>query len=400
MGAVFYSYEFLLRILPSVMTSDLMQAHHLTTAGFGYLAATYYVIYTLMQLPVGLLIDRYGPRRLLLFASGICAMGSFLFASSSLTFAVIGRILIGLGSAFGFVGVLRLASLCLPLQRFALATGLVTTLGMIGGVIGDLGLSHLVEITNWHIAILSSAWMGVLLMMMFYCMPEIRHHWIHQREQQPRHLSEQIKTILRMPVIWLNGFVGSLLYIPLSVFGELWGISYLETVQELTRLEATLAVSWLMWGWAVGAPLAGWLADKMGRRYRVLLSGSFLSCLLILFVLQTHFSSHITLFFAMFLFGVFCSGQVLAMVIVRDICPSPLLGTGLAITNMIIMASSFIAQPLIGILMRSHSFALTHHFYYASVSVDYRHAMYVVPASIFLGIVILVVQIRWVRVRS
>lgn len=399
-GAIFYSYEFLLRILPSVMTTDLMQVHHITTAGLGYLAAIYYVIYTAMQLPVGLLIDWYGPRRLLLIASAICALGSFFFASSSsLMLAATGRFLIGLGSAFGFVGVLRLASIWLPPTRFALATGLVTTLGMAGGVLGDVGLSHLVVTAGWHAAVILSAWMGVVLMVVFYFIPEMRHHSFtsSERGQQWQQLRQQTMAILRMPIIWLNGLAGSLLYVPLSAFGELWGVSYLQTVQNLSRVEAALAVSWLMWGWAIGAPLAGWLADKTGNRYRVVLSGSILSLLFVLYILHSQFATHLGLFAAMLTFGVLCSGQILMMVIVRDVCPHHLLATGMAVTNMIIMAGGMIFQPLIGVLIKPHTAALISHTSSTLVVNSYIHAMYVIPAAIFLAILVLLAQSRWAK---
>ncbi|MFN7096428.1 MAG: MFS transporter [Gammaproteobacteria bacterium] len=394
-GAVFYSYEFLLRILPSVMVPDLMQVHHISTAGLGYLAAIYSVIYTAMQLPVGLLIDWYGPRRLLLLASVICAIGSFFFASaSSLILAGIGRLLIGFGSAFGFVGVLRLASLWLPPYRFALATGLVTTLGMIGGVLGDVGLSHLVVTAGWRAAVLLSAWVGVALMLVFYFIPEMRHHSFTrgERGQQWQQLRKQTWAILCMPVIWLNGLAGSLLYVPLSAFGELWGVSYLQTVQNLSRVEAAIAVSWLMCGWAIGAPLAGWLADKTGNRYRVVIAGSAISLAVILYILHTQFASHTGLFSAMLMFGIMCSGQILMMVIVRDVCPHYLLATGMAVTNMIIMAGGIIFQPLIGELIKSHSNALISNAKSVAVNQNYTHAMYVIPAAILLAIVVLVFQ--------
>lgn len=400
LGAIFYSYEFLLRILPSVMTTELMQAHHITTAGLGYLAAIYYVVYTAMQLPVGLLIDWYGPKRLLVLASAICAIGSFLFASNhSLILAGCGRFLIGLGSAFGFVGVLRLASLWLPPSRFALAAGLVTTLGMMGGVLGDVGLSHLVIKAGWHSAVMLSGWMGLGLMLVFFFIPEARHAATipGKHKQQWQQLYQQLLLIFRMPVIWLNGVAGSLLYVPLSAFGELWGVSYLQTVQHVSRFDAALAISWLMWGWAIGAPLVGWLADKTGSRYRVILVCSSLSLFFILYVLATQFSGNMSLFLAMLVFGVLCSSQILMMVIVRDICPPNLLATGMAVTNMIIMAGGMLFQPLIGILMRSNSAALIANNNLAVVSANYTHAMYVIPAAIFLALIVIMVQIRFYR---
>ena len=119
-AATFYAYEYFLRILPSVMVTDLMQSFGVSAAVIGNLAAFYYYAYTPMQLPVGVMMDHYGPRRLLTFACLCCAMGSFLFAQPNHIFmAQVGRLLVGFGSAFAFVGVLKLATLWLPQNHFA-----------------------------------------------------------------------------------------------------------------------------------------------------------------------------------------------------------------------------------------------------------------------------------------
>jgi len=170
--AAFYSYEYLLRILPGVMTVDLMRAHHINTLSLGFLASAYYLTYSLMQLPVGVLIDYFGPKRLLLLAVLSCILGSFLFASEhSFTAAFIGRVLIGFGSAFAFVGVLRTATLWLPVNQFAVATGFITTLGMIGGIIGDVSLSHLTVAYGWQCTVIISAIIGIPIFILMMCIP-------------------------------------------------------------------------------------------------------------------------------------------------------------------------------------------------------------------------------------
>lgn len=142
LGALFYCYEYYLRIAPSVMTADLMRAFAISAAALGNLTAFYYYAYTPMQLPVGILMDRYGPRRLLVIAVLCCALGSYLFTQTShIGIAQLGRFLVGFGSAFAFVGVLKLSALWLAPERFAFMSGFATTLGMLGAVIGDISLS-------------------------------------------------------------------------------------------------------------------------------------------------------------------------------------------------------------------------------------------------------------------
>ncbi len=82
MGMIFYAYQFLLRISPSVMEPDLRSFFNISAAGFGSLIGLYYVAYTPMQLLVGPIVDLYGPRLVLTFATVICALGSFIFGST------------------------------------------------------------------------------------------------------------------------------------------------------------------------------------------------------------------------------------------------------------------------------------------------------------------------------
>ena len=82
LGALFYAYEYLLRIAPSAMEDALRLHFNLTATGFGFLSAVYYYAYVPMQLPVGILMDRYGPKRLLTFACFLCVIGTYMFADT------------------------------------------------------------------------------------------------------------------------------------------------------------------------------------------------------------------------------------------------------------------------------------------------------------------------------
>ena len=164
LGALYYCYEYFLRISPSVMMHDLMSVYHLTGAEVGSLSAFYYHAYVPMQILVGLLMDRYGPRRLLAMASLFCASGTYLFVGSrSLAIAELGRFFVGFGSAFAFVGALKLATIWLPSNRFALISGIITSLGMFGAMLGDVALRSLVDNFGWKTTTYFSAIIGVFL---------------------------------------------------------------------------------------------------------------------------------------------------------------------------------------------------------------------------------------------
>ncbi len=151
LGAIYYSYEYFLRISPSVMEYPLREHFNLSATGFGLLSAFYYYAYVPLQIPVGVLLDRYGPRVLITLACLICVIGIFMFAGTTdFWIAAAGRFLVGFGSAFAFVGVLKLATIWLPENKLAMVSGLASALGTIGAMIGDNLLGGLVIKVGWR----------------------------------------------------------------------------------------------------------------------------------------------------------------------------------------------------------------------------------------------------------
>src|SRR4030081_241251 len=100
-AALFFGYAWVLRVAPSVMVEELMRDFSVGAAVLGNLSAAYFYGYAGMQIPVGILLDRFGPRRLITIAALCCAGGCALFASgTTLGVVTAGRFLIGASAAF------------------------------------------------------------------------------------------------------------------------------------------------------------------------------------------------------------------------------------------------------------------------------------------------------------
>jgi predicted MFS family arabinose efflux permease len=121
LGTLFYVYGFTLRIMPSAMTHELMRGFDINAQTLGILVGLMYWGYTLMQIPSGLLYDRFSSRHILTVTLLICSTGTLILgATQNITIACIGSFVMGLGEAFGFVGVLVLAARWFPPKYFAL----------------------------------------------------------------------------------------------------------------------------------------------------------------------------------------------------------------------------------------------------------------------------------------
>lgn len=353
LGAIFFCYEYLLRIEPSVMVTELMRDFSLTAAEFGLITSLYYFAYTPMQIGVGVLTDIFGPRKMLTFAVSICAIGSLIFgASDNIWVLGFGRFLIGFGSSFAFVGVLKLAAIWLPSSRFALFVGLATSLGMVGAMVGDVQLSVLVHRIGWQDTIFVGTIFGFLLIPFIWFIVRDTHGDPSVMEPLERvTVREAFRGVWQMArnqQMWLIGLIGLALYMSLTVFAELWGIDFLRKFYGLSSADASRANAMVFFGWLLGGPFAGWFSDYIRSRRLVLFIGCLLSGICILIILYFP-PSNLTVLFALLLgYGFFSSAEIVCFAMGRENCSFHMAGSAVAFVNTLVMFGGMIFQSQVG----------------------------------------------------
>lgn len=389
-GALFYCYEFILRIIPGALQAEISSAFgHISASTYGQLSAFYYFAYSPMQLPVGMLMDRFGPRRLLSFACLSCTIGSMMFTySDSLFIAGSGRFLVGFGSSFAFVGVLSLAIQWLPKRYFSLVAGLITTLGMLGLVYGEVKITQLAITFGLPYVLLSMVAMGAILTVLTFLIVRDGPNG-HNNSSEPISLFlKKVWIVITTHEIWLVGFIGALLYTSLSVFGELWGKAYLEHAHNLTKIEAARTVSAMFLGWAVGAPVSGYLSDLTGRRVLILVTGALVSLICISIVLYQPGLSFIKLNILLFLYGVFSGTEIIVFAMAKENSRADLAGTAFAFTNLIVTLGGVIFQPLVGALLDKFGnvgIVAGEHIYTVE---DYQVSLSILPLSLMMVMIL------------
>ncbi|MBC8158422.1 MAG: MFS transporter [Alphaproteobacteria bacterium] len=169
LGTLLFFYAFFHRVAPAVMVNELMRDFAVGGAILGTLSALYFYPYAALQIPLGLMLDRWGPRRVLTVAAAFCGLGSLVFATAdNLMIAYVGRAMIGAGAAFGWIGTLNLIAIWFPPQRFALLAGVTAMIGMSGAVAGQAPLAQIIHAFGWRETLGVAALYGGVLAIAFW----------------------------------------------------------------------------------------------------------------------------------------------------------------------------------------------------------------------------------------
>ena len=353
-GGASFAYAFLQRVSPSVMVEDLMRDFAVSGAILGNLSAIYFYVYAGLQIPVGVALDNWGPRRMLTAAAVVAATGSVLLASAdTLSIAYLGRLLVGVGCGVGFVGSLKIATHWFPPNRFAFVAGMSMLAGMAGGVIGQAPMAALVEAVGWRNALLVAGALAVAL---------AAASWFIVRDRPPgvggdaetvprRNVFADLKQVVARPQNWIVAFFGAAMSAPMLAYGGLWGVPHLMQTYGLDRPAAAGSASVLMLGWAAGAPLSGWISDRLGRRrlpMAVAAAISLVCWLVLLYVPGIPLSVAWVLLFAI---GASSAGMVISYAVARESSPVKVSGAVTGFVNTATVGSGALMQPLVGWLL-------------------------------------------------
>jgi MFS family permease len=351
LGTLFFCYAFVQRVSPSVMTDELMREFAVGGAALGSLSAFYFYTYASIQLPVGMLTDRFGPRKLMSFTAALCALASIAFAlSDSLLMASIGRALIGGTVAFAFVGTLAIAGYWFRPAQYAMLAGLLQTAGMSGGIFGQAPLRQLVETIGWRSSMNVLAVVALALAILLFFLVPKRSGEQKQHGPQPG-IMQGLRAVTVNPQTWICSVIGFGMASSMLALGGLWGVPWLNSIHGYSKTEAAGITSMIFVGWAIFSPLFGWLSDRIGRRNIIQKTGAVIVLIALSALIYATPQNTGLLMLLMFVIGAGGSSMTVCFGSVRELNDINYSSTSLGLMNMCIVGSGAVMQPLIGWLL-------------------------------------------------
>jgi len=356
-AALFFFYILMQINLFNAVSSELTAELHLTPSQFGYLASAFFYGNLLFLFPAGLLLDRFSVRNLLLASFFITIVASFIFCTtSSFIIMNIARFTIGLMAAFCFLPAIKLATRWFKPAQIALILGIVTTMGMLGGMLAQTPLVLLVQKVGWRAAIQAVTNLGVALIfiqLIFVKDEPKKLEKIDALEQ--KHVEKMgfwrclAKTLSSMQN-WCGGLYICLVNLPVYILGIMWGVPYLTEIHNLTPVQASHATSMIFIGMMIGCPLAGAISDRLGLRKPPMLFGAVLTLVAVLMVMFTPSLPAWIMIGEFFFIGLASSFQVVGYPVLAESNPHEITGVSGSLGSILIVSGGTLI-PVFGYLL-------------------------------------------------
>lgn len=344
-GSIFYAYQYILRVMPNIMLDDIMHQFNISAATFGQFSGIYYLGYSLMHLPIGIMLDRYGPRKIMTASILFTVIGLLpLIFAEHWIYPIFGRLLIGMGSSAAILGIFKIIRMTFSEQRFPRMLSISVMIGLIGAIYGGGPVSYMREVFGYKTIIEFFAIGGIALACLTY--------WIIPNSKdtsQSTVISDIREVLTNGRVICLCIFAG-LMVGPLEGFADVWGAAFLKQVYNFDGPLAASLPSMIFIGMCFGAPLLSLIAEKIGNYLVTIIVAGTLMTTTFAFLLTWQLTPE-ALSFSFVIVGICCAYQILAIYKASTYAPEHVAGLTTAIANMIIMVFGYAFHTIIGVVV-------------------------------------------------
>ena len=363
LGAALYLIAFYQRVAPAVITRELSADFGLSAASLGNLSAFYFYGYVVVQIPTGLLADRFGPRRVLAAGAVLTAIGTLLFAlAPGVAWANAGRLAIGAAGGVAFVSMLKLATHWMPSRGFAFASGVALFTGVVGATLAGAPLRAAVDAVGWRAVMTASAAVTLAIAVAIWWVvrddPRERGYRSHfpgaSHGAASVSMATQIREVLGYRNTWLLLVVPGAFSAIVLTFPGLWGVPFLVTQYGFSTRQAAGIASAMLLVWSATSMAWGALSQRIGRRKPIYVAG--LAAVLalwsvVVFVPALPRAALVALLMAV---SVACGAFIVTFAFAKESVPARLGGTVAGIANMGVMLGGMVMQPAVGFMLDRH----------------------------------------------
>lgn len=392
-ASLFYFHQYFLRTSLSSLGAQVSEAFHLSPIGLSDLASSFYVIFIVMQIFAGILVDRFGAKKTLVAASLICALGSSLFTLANTVFLLyIGRIFMGAGAAFALIGTLTLASHWFDQKRFIIINGLTSSLGLMGAILSEGPLAKLLLHNSWRYAMAGASIIAIIIsVLIFIFIKEPKKANIKNNNSNIKDLIKGFKYLTSNIRLWLICFAMGLTYISIDTLAGLWLSPYLMQEYSITIDIAGYFSGMIFIGIAVGSIILSVISSRFTRYLIWITSLCLFMALFFSYALIYGYWRFENLIIICFIYGVLISSIILLVPIIRKEVDPEYIATAFSIAEFFKHLISILSLQVVGLMLGVSLHSHTSRSFVETMLNDvaaYQHALTIAPLGLLLAFMI------------
>lgn len=340
--SVFYAYQYILRVMPNIMLHDIMDKFGMDAATFGQFSGIYYISYSLMHLPMGIMLDRQGPKKIMTGSILLTVVGLLtVIFTNHWVFPIIGRFLIGLGSSAAILGVFKIVRMAFSEKRFPRMLSFSVMIGLLGAIYGGAPVGYMCKTLGYEAVIEIFAVVGVFLALItYFMMPNIK-------STSTSTVFADIKEVLKNKKVIGTCIFAGLMVGPMEGFVDVWGSVFLQQVYGLNGSVASSVLSVIFIGMCFGAPFLSLVAEKVGSYLATIVGAGVIMAITFFLLISGHLTPTM-LSVGFVLTGVCSAYQILAIYKASTYVKEGVAGLTTACANMIIMSFGYVFHTAIG----------------------------------------------------
>lgn len=347
-----YFLSYLYRVVNAVIAPDLIADTGIGPSDLGMLTSIYFITFASFQLPLGVLLDRFGPRKveavLLLFA----ALGACIFAAAEgLAGLVAGRAFIGIGVSACLMAAFKAYTLWFPKEKWPLINGLQMAAGGLGALAATAPVEAALQITDWR-----GVFMGLALLTLvaaaavFTIVPENRSVGGNRESLHDQLLG--IKEIFTSRMFWRTAPLTTASQAAFMAIQGLWAGPWLSHRGQLSRAEVAVVLSWVAVAMVAGFILLGSLAERLSRKGVAVTTTAVIGMTLFMAVQLLLILNPAGWTFSLWLaFGFLGTSGVIAYSALSQAFPVHLSGRVTTALNLLVFIAAFACQWAIGAII-------------------------------------------------
>lgn len=347
-ASIFYAYQYILRVMPNIMLEDIMRKFNIDAAIFGQYSGVYYLGYCSMHLPLGIMLDRYGPRKVMTACILLTVIGLLpIIFSEYWVYPIVGRALIGMGSSAAILGAFKVIRMGFKEKQFTRMLSLAVTIGLLGAIYGGGPVSSLCDALGYKMVVQIVIGAGIFLAALTYFI-------IPNMEPTPyRPVMSDIREVITNPKVIAVCLFAGMMVGPLEGFADVWATEFLKEVYGFDTSIASYLPSMIFVGMCFGAPVLSYIAEKSGS-YLGTIVGAGIVMTIVFIALILGYLTVDTITISFLIVGICCAYQIIAIYKASTYVPEYVSGLTTAVANMIIMSFGYAFHTVIGLVVNAY----------------------------------------------